>query len=240
MMDHLRAVGLEVRGAFCLSGDARQLEELVNMALDSSDVVICIGPSGRRDLMEALGRATGKRVEVSDEALEMVEEYFYRACREGAVDNPEISEDRKSYALALEDAYFVPNPLGPAPGQYVELEEKSLVILPSGIEEIREIMEEGLEFYLRSRTGVSYSVRVSYSVLTGDEGRIRGILRSFKEARSWLYAETRRRGDRTRVDLAIYAESPEELSRRLEEAAEGIVDAFKLHGIMLEEKVHEH
>ncbi len=100
-----------------------------------------LGPTFDDKTLEAISKATGRRLQLNLQALKMVEESYRRFHQLGYVDSPEITPERKKMAIIPDGAIPIPNPVGAAPGVMLKIGPHIIVSLPGVPKEMKAIFE---------------------------------------------------------------------------------------------------
>ncbi len=98
-----------------------------------------LGPTFDDKTMEGVSLATGRKLVLNRTALKMVEEKYKKLYEEGAVDTPELTEERKKMAYLPDGAQPIPNPVGAAPGMMITVSGCTIVSLPGVPKEMKEM-----------------------------------------------------------------------------------------------------
>ena len=118
----LRDIGMDLYYKTTVGDNEQRIIEVLNLALDRSDVVITsggIGPTVDDITRQAVAVATGRQLVYSEELERQIAERFGRIGRE-------MAENNKRQAYLPEEALALENPVGTAP---CFLSEDILVIL---------------------------------------------------------------------------------------------------------------
>lgn len=114
-----------------------RIRDVFRVAAARSNVVVVTGGLGPTDddlTREALASFLGRPLELSEEALRELEQFFARRER------PMPAENRKQ-AMKIQGGVLLPNPNGTAPGQYVEAGGVHFFLLPGPPLEMRPLLE---------------------------------------------------------------------------------------------------
>ena len=137
----LKRIGVEVTRQTSIADDALRLKSCLRAALERSDLVITTGGLGgtdddvTRDAVSALLSLPLKR---DEKLLASIREYF-------AAKGDEVPASAEKEADVIEGAYVLDNSKGLAPGQYIAIGEKALLLLPGPPAELRDVFENGAE-----------------------------------------------------------------------------------------------
>lgn len=133
----LGELGIDVVRKVVVGDDLARLSEEVRRALAASEIVIVTGGLGPTldDLSrEAAAGATGRGLSLDPAIVEWLEGRFRRAGRV-------MVESNRRQAYVLDGARVLPNPRGTAPGQYLNLDGKALILLPGPPRELEPMFE---------------------------------------------------------------------------------------------------
>lgn len=141
----LRPVGLVVVRDTTVGDDLDSIEEAIRGALDRTDRVFVsggLGPTSDDMTRDAIARLLGRDVVMDDGAMQaMVERY--------AEFGRKVSKESERQALVVEGADVLLNPVGIAPGERLDLDGKTLFILPGPPGEFRGVLETHIIPWLR-------------------------------------------------------------------------------------------
>ena len=108
-----------------------------------------LGPTYDDRTLEFISKATGKELEINEEALRMVREFYTKA-------GMQLSDDRIKMAKMPRGATPIPNPVGAAPGCLLEVNKTLIIALPGVPREMQEMFEKHVEKLLSSKLPSSY------------------------------------------------------------------------------------
>lgn len=134
----LEEIGLPVAFKSTVGDDRNNLIEAFSHAFSRSEVVIITGGLGptRDDLtVETCSYVLGKKLIFNEDILQKIEKRF----RQRSLKMPEVN---KKQAFILEGAEVLENKQGTAPGQWIEHEEKLIVLLPGPPLELKPMFDE--------------------------------------------------------------------------------------------------
>ncbi|MBI4668559.1 MAG: CinA family nicotinamide mononucleotide deamidase-related protein [Elusimicrobia bacterium] len=136
----LAPLGLRVARA-CLAAD--KIEEIagaVRLALSRSDLIIVtggLGPTFDDVSREAAGLAVGRAMESKPEIAGKIAAKFHKACLKMPISNAR-------QAMILKGAVVLDNNVGTAPGQFLDLGRKALLLLPGPPSEMKDTLRKAL------------------------------------------------------------------------------------------------
>ncbi len=131
--DQLRQRGVTLHSNYTISDESDDIDDQFEYCWKRADVLITIGglgPTVDDRTKEALAEALGESLVFDDAILESIKERFER------IGKP-MSENNRKQAYRPENAEALENPLGTAPGLWLEKEGKILVMLPGPPNELQ-------------------------------------------------------------------------------------------------------
>ena len=134
--EHLNILGVEVLTKEVLGDDRARLSDAIRVALDRCEiVVVCggLGPTEDDVTRDAAADALGRRLILSLEQESILVRRFRQFNRPMAPNNL-----RQAYLI--EGAEALPNPNGSAPGQFVCVGRRALILLPGPPHELKPMM----------------------------------------------------------------------------------------------------
>jgi molybdenum cofactor synthesis domain-containing protein len=162
--DDLEAVAREVRRA----------------AEDGAGLVITTGGLGPTDddlTLAALACATGRPLALDPEARQMVAERYAALQRIGTVDDPALTPTREKMARIPQGSRPLPNPVGAAPGIWLEIGESTYIALPGVPAEMTAILEASVLPALAPKAGGAVYLERRITTRARDESVVAPILR---------------------------------------------------------------
>jgi nicotinamide-nucleotide amidase len=218
MTERLADLGVEVGARVTVADDPRLLESAFRAALSRADLVVATGGLGPTEddlTREAAAAALGRGLLRDPAYLEALRARFAKYLRPMAPTN-------EKQADLIEGAFFLKNPRGTAPGQWVERDGKVLVLLPGPPSEMKPMFEEDVLPRLRERTGSRLLRRRILKIASMSESDVDQTLaplyRTFTNPRTTILSAP------GQVELHLTAEAPSEVEAeaRLEELASGM------------------
>ena len=147
LASRLNRLGIPVYRISDIADDPGQILEMLGLASERADLVLVTGGLGptRDDVTKtAICQFFNCRM-VTDPAVESDNELFFR--KRGL----EMNELNRRQSLVPEGARVIRNPYGTAPGLWFEREGKLLVFMPGVPHEMKHMVEDHLEAYLKAR-----------------------------------------------------------------------------------------
>jgi len=155
LTERLLDAGIEVAARATLADDAALLESAFRAALSRADVVIAtggLGPTADDLTREAAAAATARDLRREPAIVEGLRARFARYGRP-------MSDTNLKQADVIEGAEALHNTRGTAPGQLLEHQGRTLVLLPGPPGEMKPMFDEQVLPRLRARAGASRVVR---------------------------------------------------------------------------------
>jgi len=134
----LNELGLEVDFKFVVGDEPESLKLILSDAVEKADLLFIIGGLGPTEddrTREVLADVLGKKLVFQPEILQTIEKRFKSR---GLV----MPASNRRQAFILEGATILPNRNGTAPGEWVEVEGKKIIILPGPPRELQPMFEE--------------------------------------------------------------------------------------------------
>ncbi len=194
-----------------------------------------LGPTPDDRTLEAVAKAFNKRLILNDEALKMIREKYSEI-------NLPMTEERVKMAYLPEGAIPIPNPIGTAPGSWLEIPELNLVVisLPGVPRELEAMWEGWVEKKLRVIGPKIHILEETFTVVGIPESTAAKVLKEIQKEYSNVYIKTHPKGHEIRgpkLEVYIMASSRErgEALRVAKNVKELLIKRF----IELGGKVHE-
>lgn len=216
----LAECGIPVYFRQTVGDNFHRVQQAFRLAWSRAELVVLTGGLGptEDDLTKgAVAAALGAELVEDAESLAHLEEFFARRGRT-------MTPNQRRQALIPKGASPIPNRWGTAPGVFWEVDGRVVVMVPGVPREMRGMLEEFVIPELRRRRWIGGEVirsRVLRTVGIG-EGQLEELIRDLIHTRNPSVAPLAHLGE---VHLRITARgSPEEVSRMLEQAEQGLRD----------------
>jgi len=124
--EQLNALGVEVGRKVVVGDDRARLTAAVRQAIDNAEIVVLsggLGPTEDDLTRDAVAAALGRELIFSDEILGWIEQRFRQI-------NRKMADINRRQAYLVESAEPLPNPRGTAPGQWIGLGSRVVMLLP--------------------------------------------------------------------------------------------------------------
>jgi nicotinamide-nucleotide amidase len=168
LAERLGALGIVLRAKAVVGDDRRDLTAILSEALSRADLVVCTGGLGPTD--DDLTR----EVAASVLGLALVEDPAITAQleRRFASRGLRMPEVNRRQAMVPAGAIVLDNPLGTAPGLYMESGDKAVVLLPGPPRELQPMFERCASGILSARGGTERLHRASLFVAGRGESHV--------------------------------------------------------------------
>lgn len=133
LTEHLNNLGVEVVTKYIVGDDRTRLAELVLRAVSQSEILIVsggLGPTEDDVTRDAVALALDRRLVFHPEISDHLEIRFRKAGRK-------MAEVNRRQALIIEGAEILENDRGTAPGQWIELSDACIMLLPGPPHELK-------------------------------------------------------------------------------------------------------
>ena len=156
LASELAKLGIEVRWVTKVGDDPDRLFEAIERASNRSDVTLTsggLGPTSDDLTRETIARVCGEEMAVQDDLLEHLKSLF-------AGRGFPMPETNVKQATLIPSAEAISNPMGTAPGWWVERNDQVIVAMPGPPREIQRMWEHEVAPRLRERNaGVAIATR---------------------------------------------------------------------------------
>lgn len=212
LTERLEELGLRVSRRTIVGDQGPGLEASLRLALDSGGLVLVgggLGPTGDDTTREATAAALGRGLVFRDDVLAAIEDRFRRH-------GWRMTEPNRRQAWAVEGAEVLPNPLGTAPGQWIEAEGRTIVLLPGPPHEMKGMFQSQVlpRISALGRHTVRRLIRTTGLGESEVESRITGLYPDDPDVVLTVLASP------GRVDLRLSASSPTSVERANSQADE--------------------
>lgn len=149
LTEKLNEIGIEVKLKTIVGDDALRLEEAIRDAKKRSDIIITtggLGPTEDDITRKVAAKAIDRELEFKEEILEDLRVRFRSF-------GYEMPEKNRQQAYIIEGAKVLPNPNGSAVGMLVEIDGKSLAVLPGPPREMKPMFKDYVLPDLREKAG---------------------------------------------------------------------------------------
>jgi len=210
----LFVMGFRVLGNLSLIDDPALVSEFIKYVLSRGPKVIVtsggLGPTYDDRTLEAVAKAVGKGLRLNDEALKMIRSKY-------AGGGLTLTEERIKMAYLPEGAIPIPNPVGSAPGSWLEIGESVIISLPGVPKEMEAMWESWVEPRLRDMAPRKHVVERSFRVKGVPESSAARVVKEVLKAYSNVYVKTHPKGHEIRepvLDVYVMVSGEDELTAK--------------------------
>ncbi len=177
----LTGLGREVMRIVSCDDDAAAIVREIRRAVkDGATLIITTGGLGPTDddlTLRALAQATGRPLDLDEEARGLVAGRYADLHRAGAVGDPAMTPAREKMARIPRGAKVFPNPVGAAPAVCLEDARTTFVALPGVPAEMVAILEGSVLPALAARAGDAVYLERRMMTQALDESEVAPVLR---------------------------------------------------------------
>ncbi|MEM1542465.1 MAG: nicotinamide mononucleotide deamidase-related protein [Ignisphaera sp.] len=188
----LTLLGFRVVGVLSLIDDVDVISRYISLVLKEKPRVIVstggLGPTHDDRTLEAISKAVNKRLVINQEALEMIKARY-------SLHGIELTIERIKMAYLPEGAIPIPNPIGTAPGSWLEVGETIIVSLPGVPKEMEIMWSSWVEPRLRAIGPPIHIVERLFVIEDVPEATFAPIVKDVLKVFSNLYIKTHPKGD---------------------------------------------
>jgi len=153
----ITVLGMKVRRITVVGDDLDEIASAVREAIRRRPRFIIttggLGPTFDDKTLEGVALGLNLRLEENEEALRMIKEKYERYYSEGRIDSYEMTPHRVKMGRLPKGAKPLPNPVGTAPGVFLEYKNIKMIMLPGVPEEMKSIFDESVAPMIREASG---------------------------------------------------------------------------------------
>jgi len=248
----LTMMGAFVRRAVLVRDDEEAIAAEVKGAISrGTDLLFTSGGLGPTDddrTVAAVAKAVGLPLELNEEALKMVERRYRELYEQGFVDSPEITPSRRKMAILPKGAVPLFNPVGTAPGVWLEVSagcevrgvesgKTVIVCLPGVPAELKGIFENSLPPLLEQVLGKGFYDERTFEATCRDESVLAPLLKKVAEKHPSVYLKSKARtfGQEVRIRILFAASGSDKkaVEQAIRNAIDDLLAELEPHGIIL-------
>ncbi|MCS7111083.1 MAG: nicotinamide mononucleotide deamidase-related protein [Ignisphaera sp.] len=189
----LTLLGFRVVGILSLIDDVDIIARYITVVLrDRPRVIVTtggLGPTYDDRTLEAVAKALNRKLALSYDALNMVK-------RKYEARNMPLTEERIKMAYLPDGSIAIPNPVGTAPGCWIEVENAIMISLPGVPQEMEAMWESWVEPRLRLIGPSVYIAEILMKIVGVPESSLAPIVKGvLREAPAELYIKSHPKGE---------------------------------------------
>jgi nicotinamide-nucleotide amidase len=168
LCQELATIGIDVFWISQVGDNLGRVSEIFQRALGRSEAIIVTGGLGPTEddlTREAIADALGESLALDPELERQLRENFARR-------NRPMPERNVKQATLIPSATSLPNPLGTAPGWWVEHDSRVIVAMPGVPSEMHLMWEQQAKSRLRQRSGAGILVTTTLRIIGVGEGAV--------------------------------------------------------------------
>ncbi len=217
--------GYWVRRITTVGDDVDEIVGAVQEALGRRPAVLVVagglGPTHDDVTMLAVSKALGRPMKLREEALQGIRGFYTKLYKEGFIDDPKINEARKKMAYLPEGAEALYNPVGAAPGAYINHNGVMVFVLPGMPTEMKAMFEQKV----LPKLGSHKFIQAKFLAEITDESKLAPLLtEALKRFKVRIHSSPK--GFGKYIGVILFGESTEEVDKT--------VRFLEEHGITLE------
>ncbi len=194
-----------------------------------------LGPTSDDLTLRAVAEATGRPIEASAQALEMVRKTYGELARRGHVKNGALTGSRAKMAHLPRGSLPLENPVGAAPGVLLSAGDSWIICLPGVPAELRGVFTSSLQPTLNRLFGKGAYLQCGLVVDIGDESSLAPMLHAVATRHEGVYVKSRpqRFGPEVRIRVTLSSSGAEmaQVSDRLDGAIDDLLETLRAAGI---------
>jgi nicotinamide-nucleotide amidase len=194
----LTVLGLNMCRITTITDDVEEIGAAVKEAMNRKPIFVMttggLGPTFDDKTLEGIAKALGTLIDVSPEALKMIEEKYEAYAKERGLEKIELTPARVKMARLPKGAEPLVNPVGTAPGVLIKQGKVSIVALPGVPPEMEAIFDGSLEPIFKKLAGNATFFEISLGVSELMESELAPIIDKVMHDNSFVYIKSHPRG----------------------------------------------
>ena len=154
---HATSLGMTVKRITVMPDNVHETAAAIKEALKRKPQFFLItgglGPTFDDKTLETVAKALDRKLEVNQEALEMVKQKYSEYAAKTGKQTTKLTEAQTKMAMLPENAQPIRNPVGTAPAVQIDLGETILIAIPGVPREMEAIFKETVEPLLKQASG---------------------------------------------------------------------------------------
>lgn len=224
----LKSLGFFVKEVMVVRDDVSEIAKAIRrMVEDGCEIIITsggLGPTHDDKTLEGVAKAFNLKLELNEEALEIVKRQYKLFYELGIVDTPEVTPPRRKMAILPEGAKPLDNRVGGAPGVLLNVGGTTIICLPGVPRELKWIFENQVLDILRTMIKEAvYEEIVELPVI--DESKLSPIIDTVMEKINGVYVKSMPGAFRDSLRIKVWVSAR---AKNLENAKEKVKRAIEM------------
>jgi len=169
---------------------AEAIRETVSRKVDILFTSGGLGPTSDDLTLQAVAAGTDREVALHLEALEMVRQQYDHFYEQGIMAQGGLNPARQKMACLPLGGQPLFNPVGTAPGVYLQVEQTVIISVPGVPSELKGIIEQSLQQFLDQVFGEGEALSRCVAVLCNDESLLEPVLIRIVEKYPEIYTKS--------------------------------------------------
>ncbi|USS41749.1 molybdopterin-binding protein [Thermococcus aggregans] len=204
--------GYWVKRITTVGDDVEDIKSVIRESLSRKPEVLIIagglGPTHDDVTMLGVAKALNLELELREDALKRIEEFYIELYKKGLIDDPKLNEARKKMAYLPTGAEMLNNSVGAAPGAFLIHEHTKIFVLPGMPREMKAMLENEVLPRLGKRTFLQKKLLAEIT----DESKLAPILNeALKKFNIKIHSSPK--GFGKYIGIILFGESEEEIER---------------------------
>jgi len=204
--------GYWVKRITTVGDDVEDIKSVIRESLSRKPEVLIIagglGPTHDDVTMLAVAEALNLELELREDAIRRIEEFYLELYRRGLIDDPKINEARKKMAYLPKGAEILNNSVGAAPGALLSYGNTKIFVLPGMPKEMKAMLENEVLHRLGKRIFLQKKLLVEIT----DESKLAPVLNEVLNKFS-IKIHSSPKGFGKYIGIILFGDSEEEIEK---------------------------
>lgn len=169
---------------------AEAIREAISRKVDILFTSGGLGPTSDDLTLQAVAKGTDRKVVLHEEALELVRQQYDHFFDQGILSQGGLNPARQKMACLPLGGRPLLNPVGTAPGVYLQVEQTVIISVPGVPSELKGIIEQSLPQFLDQVFGDGEAMTRCVAVLCNDESLLEPVLLQIVEKYPEIYTKS--------------------------------------------------
>ena len=197
-----------------------------------------LGPTSDDLTLQAVAKGTDREVVLHEEALQQVKQKYDHFFEQGVLSQGGLNPARQKMACLPQGGEPIWNPVGTAPGVYLQVEHTAIISVPGVPSELNGIIEQSLRQFLDQVFGEGEAMSRCVAVMCNDESLLEPVLIRMVEKHPEIYTKSLATtiGENPEMDIIMTISGIGEKKIILEEAFQELCDGIVELGFSIRKK----